>query len=284
MYVTIFGNEKSTLSHDKFIPLTIGGNEVKFFNNTMLAQFNGRMSEQQGTNLCWYLDFFNGTPFKESLWVMFSHEKPEEISGCLSKAIWQSIPSDGEPKDEQLSIASQWLRRSNTLKFPDHKQQGSSWLAADGQGVSMFTSNKPQFQRVVLLLALACAYRRRVEKLTLDLSRWDNQGSSLLTLARSANEFNARCYFRYPVKLELNELPSFWTQIASRLELPEFNAELVGQTNNLNQLVLDFTRDENNRRWQRIGLWLGVISAIQVLGLIPDDIRAAILGYVLSLF
>lgn len=287
MYVTIREHNENSQPSQTTTPLTINNKEIKFFNKALLSQFRGEvLTSKTATSVdIWRLAFFVGTPFTVSLTVEFSESEPN--SNCLAKAIWQPLQNgNNAPGISELNAASQWLRKSNSLKLADYEERNSRWVAVDGAGISMFSPEyqKEQFHRVVILLALACAYRTKIDELVSELSLWNNKRTTITKLAQKANEFAARCYFRHPIKLNNVDLPIIWEQTAKRLKLSDFYAELIDQTNNLNQLVADENRDKENRRWQLIGVFLGLISTVQIIGLVPDDVRAHWWALLINLF
>ena len=274
MYVTISMNDSSREVGRQWSELAIDGKPVGFLRKPLLSQFSGSMLLQEGKPKYWRLTFFKEADYTVDLFVAFHDEKPKTPKDCLAKGIWQAV-AGGEPDDEQRSKASKWLRESNSLKLSSYDQRADRWVCMDGAGLSMFTPplEKSTFERAVVLLALGCAYQLRIESLVNELAEWDNKLKSLDGLARKASEFNARCYFQHPAKLESTELPIIWDQIAARMRLDVLDKELMDQVNTLHALASDLLRAKEQRRWNFIGSALAVISALQVLNLIPESAR-----------
>lgn len=290
MFVTISKHQENKNHSDKWDNLTIGGKPIAFLQQPLLNQFEGKVNRADKATF-WYLEFFKNTEYKIELFVSFHTEKPEKIK-CISKAIWQEA-SSGRPSQEQVEIASRWLRGSSTLRLKDYEDRGDLLWSFDGTGFSMFSDDiqYPRFERAVLLLALACAYRLRLQALINELADWDNDPLRLTKLVRRATEFNARCYFRHPVLMDRTELPYVWDRMAERMRLQAINEELLDQLRSLHELIAaderervaqerERARDEMERarhketiRWQRVGLAIGVISLIQVVSLLPESIR-----------
>ncbi len=131
------------------------------------------------------------------------------------------------------------------------------------------------FERAVVLLALAVAYRIRMEELINQLSECNLKANALSRVAQCALAFNAQCYFRHPVKLEYTELPLIWDGIAERFRLEQRDAELTQQAHVLYELVAGLERDREQRRWQWLAFALAIISSLQVLTLFPEQTRHA---------
>ena len=275
MFVAILRNDPTKETGSKWSELAIADKPVGFLRKPLLSQFSGSMLILDGRPRYWRLSFFKGTAHTVDLFVAFHEEEPEtKKDDLLARGIWQAIKGSG-PDDQEVRTASQWLRRSNSLTLDCYDQRADRWVCADGAGLSMFTPTlqKPTFERAVVLLALCCAYQLRIEALVNELAEWDNKLKSLDGLARTASEFNARCYFQHPVKLESTELPIIWDQIAERMRLDVLDEELMGQVNTLHALASDLLRSKEQRRWNFIGSVLAVISALQVFSLIPESVR-----------
>lgn len=290
MFVTISEHQENKTSRDKWEPLAIGAKSIAFLQKPLLERFHGQMT-RIGESTFWHLKFFDQTEYKVELFVSFHAERPEKIKG-VAKAVWQGVVS-GQPSPEQVMIASKWLRGSTTLQLEDYEDRGDLLWSIDGAGFSMFSEGTQyaRFERAVLLLALACAYRLRLQALINELADWDNDPLRLTKLVRRATEFNARCYFRHPVLMDRTELPYVWDRMAERMRLQAINEELLDQLRSLHELIAaderervaqerERARDEMERtryketiRWQIVGLAIGVISLIQVVSLLPESIR-----------
>ncbi|MBW7656583.1 hypothetical protein K1I42_04675 [Hydrogenophilus thermoluteolus] len=221
------------------------------------------------------LDFFCDTEFKTELFVVFT-ETPEQKGGMLARAVWQEIKGEkGEPTEQQYEAASWWLRGSKSLRSEAYDERSGRYLCVDGNGLSMMSSalERPTFERIVVLLALAAAYRVQIERLINELSQCDQDAVALERLARRALTFNARCYFRHPVKMNNIELPLVWDAVVDRYRLQQLDAELTEQAHALYGLVAGIERDREQRRWQWLGLALAFISALQVLTLFSEQTR-----------
>lgn len=282
IFVTIAPNNDDRAIGGKWVDLKIAERAVGFLQEPLLKGFKATTKEGEGARY-WRLQFFGNTEFKVDLFVSLTAEQPSARG--TARAVWQEI-KNGVPTEDQLNVASQWLRNAKSLKLDDYEERSSRWTCVDGSGVSMFSTGleRNTFERAVVLLALACAYRIRIEELMNTLSAWTNDYTELTRLARRASLFNALCYFRHPVQMRGTELPIIWDRMSERFRLDEFDTELTEQTNLLHQLVTDQQRDKEQRRWQRVGVMLGLISAVQVLSLFSEETRngwwTAVLGLI----
>lgn len=292
MFVTISDRQENKAVSGKWEPLMIGGKAIRFMQQPLLDGFQGQMTGE-GEPTRWHLKFFDQTEHEVELFVSFHAEIPKKIEG-FAKAIWQEV-SGQSPSQDQLIAASRWLRGSTTLRLDDYEWQGDLLWSVDGAGFSMFSEGTQcaRFERAVLLQALACAYRLRLQALINDLASWDNAPSRLGGLARRATEFNARCYFRHPVLMDRTELPYMWDKMVERMRLQSINAELLDQLRALHELIaadereraaqerervrdeMERARYKEGRRWQMASLAIALISAIQVVSLLPESVRDA---------
>lgn len=292
MFVTISDRQENKAVSGKSEPLMIGGKAIRFMQKPLLDGFHGQMTGA-GEPTSWHLKFFDQTEHEVELFVSFYAEIPKKIEG-VAKAIWQEVSGES-PSQDQLIAASRWLRGSTTLRLDDYEWQGDLLWSVDGAGFSMFSEGTQyaRFERAVLLLALVCAYRLRLQALINDLAAWDNNPSRLAELARRATEFNARCYFRYPVLMDRNELPHIWEKMVERMRLQSINDELLEQLRALHELIaadereraaqereqvraeMERARYKEERRWQMVSLAIALISAIQVVSLLPEAVRVA---------
>jgi hypothetical protein len=292
MFVTISEHQKNKTNRDKWEPLAIGAKSIAFLQKPLLERFHGQMT-RIGESTFWHLKFFDQTEYKVELFVSFHAERPEKIKG-VAKAVWQEVVS-GQPSPDQVVIASKWLRGSTMLQLKDYEDRGDLRWSVDGAGFSIFSEGTQyaRFERAVLLQALACAYRLRLQALINDLASWDSDPSRLGGLARRATEFNARCYFRHPVLMDRTELPYIWDKMVERMRLQSINAELLDQLHALHELIaadereraaqerervrseMERARYKEERRWQMVSLAIALISAIQVVSLLPEAARVA---------
>lgn len=280
MYVTIREDYPAKVIGQGWSELKIGGNNIGFLQIPLLTSLRGTMKRKDDNCAYWRLSFFSGSPFEVGLFVTLSEDKIEK-NGAKAQAIWQNL-TNPQPSPESVLNASKWLRGSNTLGLDAYTERNNLFVAIDGSGFSMLSEplHKGMFERTVLLLALACAYQIRMESLTNELACWDGNYSNLTALAIRASEFNARYYFRNPVALKNVKLPYIWDDLADRMRIHEQDTELNDQLRALYQIINEKQRsndekqrNKDNARWQRISFALGVISAVQVFGLIPESVR-----------
>lgn len=271
IFVTIALNNHEREIGSDWEPLKIDGKAIGFLQQPLL---NGLKSLAKSGNGCryWRLRFFDNTEFSVDLLITLSDSEPEHC-GEIARAIWQQLNNGSEPTEEQILAASLWLRNAKSLKRDNYEERSNRLICIDGNGLSMFSTalEKATFERAVVLLALACAYRIKIEELVNTLSAWTKDSTDLAALARRACSFNARCYFRHPVQMKYIELPLIWDRLSERFRLNEFDAELTEQTNLLYQLVTDQERAKEQRWWQLVGTILALISAMQVLGLLFQE-------------
>lgn len=256
--------------------LKIDGKPINFLQNPLIKGFKGKQKVKPITNKkYWRLEFFGNTAFKTNIFVTFFPTKPED-KNAIARAIWQDLDQNQEPNEEHYKNASQWLRDSNSLKQKDYEERSNRYICIDGMGISMIgkTFEKKTFERAIILLSLAVAYRIQIEKLMNMLSDCQPNKKELENLVHNALLFNAQCYFRHPVKMENSELPLIWDAIIDRLRIENFNKELIEQTQVLYRIISDMERDKENKRWQWIGFALGLISALQILTLFSEETRS----------
>lgn len=275
MFVTIYLHKEEFSGGTGWEDLLIDKKPVAFLQDPLLNGFVGKSKTGNDGKKYWRLGFFVDTEFKTELFVVFSNAS-EQKEGGQARAIWQEIKDEQPaPTEKQYETASLWLRGSKSLRPEAYEERGGRYLCIDGSGISMMSraQEKSTFERVVILLALAVAYRVQIERLINELSQCGQDAIALGRLARRALTFNARCYFRHPVKMNNIELPLVWDAIVERYRLQQLGAELTEQANVLYKLVAGMERDREQRRWQWVGLALAFISALQVLTLFSEQTR-----------
>jgi hypothetical protein len=251
--------------------LKINNQSIRFLQDPLLNNRFQAHRKVKGDSEYWHLTFFANTQYQIDLSVLLTNTRPEKPSEI--RAIWQTCAKD--PSPSQAKEASDWLRSSKSLTLEKYLENAGRWYAMDGNGFSMISPpvQEDTFRRTVVLLALAHAYRLGIEALMNELSVAGNNANRVKTLALRASEFNAHCYFRYPVKLRHNTLVEVWEAIANRLHIRELNQELIEQTRQLHELMDAEKQYQEQRRWQRLGLLLSLISALQVISLFPEETR-----------
>lgn len=271
-YVTIRRDNDSKVKGKDWEALMISGNKIAFLQEPLLRSLDAQMKKtDQGEY--WRLCFFRGSEFEVKLFVCISQNEPEK-GNYDAKAIWQHLAEE-QPIDELAKKASQWLRGSNTLTTDAYQLKSNRYLAVDGSGLSMISTFNLQstFMRSLLLLSLATAYQIRMEAITNELAYCKEGSKELTSLTAKASKFNAKYYFRHPVALKNIELPYIWDEIASRMRINEQDDELNQQLTALYQIVNEIQNKRQNTRWQLITLTLSIISAVQILGLVPEPLR-----------
>jgi len=266
-------NEKRRGSN--WTTLMINGSNIGFLQEPLLGErFIAQEKQNHDGDIYWYLCFFSGTPDQTELFVHLSQNEPD-TKDALACAIWQAIDDSG-PSPAAYERASKFIRSSKSLTKEHYSESAGRLFAADGAGFSMMSPKKQRgtFLRSVIILALACAYRLRIESLVNALSEIPLRGSLAGNLARKTSEFNARCYFRYPVKLQWHALAEIWEAISTKLRIDDRNQELIEQARQLYELISADERQREERRWQIIGFLLSMISALQVLSLFSEQTRA----------
>lgn len=281
LYAVVRQDNESRKKEDHWQPLQIDGKDIKMLQEPILMAFHGSMrvtgpaAGATGSRKFWKLVFFAGTPYEERLFVAFGEDskKSEQV---LGQGVWQTLTGKGrEPTSEQVALASQWLRDSGTLSLDHYRNRAGRFSCADGNGVSLFSSEREPlaFERTMLLVALAVAYRTQLEKLMNELASCDRNPKTLSALAQKASEFNARCYFRHPVTLSRVEAPLMWRDISERMQLDNLDQEMMEQVRTLHDITSSRAQVRENRRWQWVGLGLAVISAVQVISVFPEAVR-----------
>lgn len=284
MFVTIAKANPADADAAEETDLQIHAGPVRFFIQPVQERFKGSM-RQTGDISQWRLQFFYGTDFEQQIAVSF-HENEPPRADWLAQAMWQELANDS-PSTEQIARASQWLRGSNSLTLDHYEDRGGQRLiCVDGKCLAMFSPKlqKPTFERSVLLLALACAYRLGIESRMTELSRGERHSKEIARLALDATRFNAWCYSQHPVGISAFDLGKTWTQLATQFRLQETNQELVSQLGLLHQIVSEQKRDQEQRRWQIASVAIALFSAVQIIDLLPAGIRTSSWVAVLGLF
>lgn len=275
MFVTISEANNNKIKGQGWTDLKINNKNVSFLQAPLLKSLKATMKRVDTTCTYWNLVFFSKSEFEVNLFVTFRQNKADKINP-IAIAIWQELNSnEPTPHPTMLNNASLWLRGSNTLSLDKYQQRHNRYLAVDGNGLSMLadSSSQPTFERAVLLLALASAYQIRMEALTNELASWSGCHKELASLVEKASEFNAKYYFRHPAVLNGVELPIVWDAIAERMRINEQDFELHEQLRALHQIINEKHRNVTNTRWQLITLTLSIISAVQIVGLVPEPLR-----------
>ena len=216
---------------DFAIPLKIDDKNIAFLKTGLLQQL--RLT-QAGNE--WWLEFFIENKVRQRLVVEF-----EEIANAESfhkgeknpprKNNHQFVPlltqmvyvESDDPKTDVDSccVASQIIKGSKAIQLSHlhHASMHCSYI--DGRGIvylaksfggQLNTINYAQFQRHILLTALAYAYLVAMDELSnqistvlLDINAAPNntvQEAELRRLYREVIMFNAQCFFQEPVSLQ----------------------------------------------------------------------------------
>ncbi|WP_291511838.1 hypothetical protein [Acidithiobacillus sp.] len=257
-YVTI-SKEDNQPNQCEWKDLKIDDKPIKFFQAPILDKFKGYMCKSEGSEL-WKLTFFNHKSYSEKLFVRFSDTQPRSDPNYLFKAFWDKV-SDGEPNNDQLETASQWLRGSKSICIENYVAKHGSFLFVDGRGIAVFSTkcfgnfseNCPVFfQRYILLLCLCAAYKLRIEKLINELANAPDDCTTLNQMIKESYEFSARYYFRHPVRMENTELPFVWDEIRDRMRLQEYLDEFLSQASALRHVVLEAEQEHQRLRQEKL--------------------------------
>ncbi|MCE5361339.1 hypothetical protein [Candidatus Igneacidithiobacillus taiwanensis] len=258
-YVTISQDIMPDKRGDGWEELKIASGSVQFFQDPILSGFRGYMLESKGSRL-WKIRFFEGSDFKESLFVRFSRTEPEKDNEHLFQAFSDEFSGD-TPSPDQVERASQWLRESNSILLKDYTTKNANYLFLDGHGLATFSkgskSNSSEdcparFQRYIILLCLCAAYKLRIEKLINELAEAQDDCTKLNEIIKNAYRFSARHYFRHPVRMKNIELPFVWDEIRDRMRLQEYFDEFLSQASALHHLVADEERERQRAHQEKL--------------------------------
>ena len=204
---------------------------------------------------------------------------------------------------QSFATISQYIRGSATLEAKQFiETTNNRCFVADRDAIGYVSNSQSQFERVMLCLALAVAYRSVIHDFMNKVTQATNSENidQLLVLYRQILSFNAGNYFRYPVDLNSHELRIIWDTIHKNWCLQELNQELTNQLTAVAELLRaeqdrkdaetkeDLAKLESanaeqqakrensfNRKATIAGVFLGVLSVLALVELTPQHFTSA---------
>lgn len=277
-------------------PLRIDNKEIRIFRDVLMSQMR-----LQHNAAGWWLEFFMQSSHPRRFFVSFS--RPEELARerqtrwpITRLAYTQLYSPSGMPNVATDAIelraackeASVLARESAAIQ-PEHVYEASTHHGyVDGRGTLYISKRNgmEQFERHVLLHALAYAYLLTMEELGNALSKLlpgEQREEDLRTLYKQVALFNAKSFFHQPVKLSNGATCEAWQRIDNALGIRDANTELFKQVQSAHYIYsLDdekhaqqrATRDAVDRQVQerkekRRDGWLALVGLMVALASVP---------------
>ena len=191
--------------------------------------------------------------------------------------------------------ASQIIKGSKAIRLSHlhHASMHCSYI--DGRGIvylaksygkELNEANYAQFQRHILLTALAYAYLAAMEKLGNQISTvlFDTNAASnnsvqeekLRELYREVIMFNAQCFFQEPVSLQAPALREAWMLLEQNLAVGRTNNQLFRQIENVHFIVdLEVSKREKNLNLKLtvFAIFISIVSALSVIDIIRSWLK-----------
>lgn len=284
-------------------PLKIDDKNIGFLTTPLMSYSKFKQNEQGN----WQLTFFADTPFEISLRVDFKQDGEGYKGRREAQGIWIDRNVDIDNIDDlakqTFATISQYIRGSSTLEAKQFiETTNNRCFVADRDSIGYVANSKSQFERVMLCLSLAVAYRSVIHDFMNEVTQATNSENidQLLVLYRQILSFNAGNYFRYPVDLNSHELRIIWDTIHKNWCLQELNQELTNQLTAVAELLraeqdrkdaeskedlakLETANAEQqaerensfNRKATIAGVFLGVLSILALVELTPQHFTSA---------
>lgn len=230
----------STCMPDGLQPLRIQGREVKLFRDVLLEDMRFL---QNASGDRWWLEFFRGTDYVQRFEVAFHSSgagqtiKPDPAEKYFNVLAYAELTHSSSAKDVAWACerTSMLVRGSAAIKPADLYEEATHYGHVSGRGLQYVAkfAGDAQFERHVLLHALAYAYLMTMEKMGNALSHMlpstEACEAPLRKLYMDVALFNAKSFFVQPVKLSNSHFCDAWMRIDDVLCMRLFNAELTKQ-------------------------------------------------------
>lgn len=292
------------------IALNIDSKNIAFMQAGLFQQLQLKQSGNE-----WWLEFFVKSSVKQRLVVEFqeisdvnvylkttkerhanSNRKGSRNQYLLPLTQMVYVDSDNPKTDvDSCRLASLMIKGSKSIQL-EHLHHASTHCSyIDGRGMVYIakafinqttTAGYAQFQRHVLLIALAYAYLAAMDALSNQISTTlfdanepfneETQEAKLRHLYKDVIMFNAQCFFQEPVALHAPALREAWLLIDTKLGIRDANNQLFRQIENVHFIVnLEVSKREKN--WQLkltyLGIFIAVFSALSVIDIIIHWLR-----------
>ena len=281
--------------------LNIDSKNIAFMQAGLFQQLQLKQSGNE-----WWLEFFVKSSVKQRLVVEFK-EIPDvkvylttvkesnrkgsrnQYLSPLTQMVY--VDSDNPKADvDSCCFASQMIKGSKSIQV-EHLHHASTHCSyIDGRGMVYIaksyigqatTAGYAQFQRHVLLIALAYAYLAAMDKLSNQISTTlfdaneplneETQEAKLRQLYKDVIMFNAQCFFQEPVALHAPALREAWLLIDTKLGIRDANNQLFRQIENVH-FIVDLEVSKREKSWQLkltyLGIFIAVFSALSVIDII----------------
>ena len=254
LYVDIFQRDQLPLDKEE---LKINGHVVKLFREVLLGQMALKKSRTG-----WCLEFFSGTEYVQRFFVKFtkyegSGDVPERHNDALTALAYVQVGADASTSmlRQACEQTSLYVRGSRAVKQEHLYEASTHWGYVDGRGaqyLSKIEGGTAQFERHVLLHALAYAYLLTMEEMGNRLSEMLPANAAcedaLRQLYKDVALFNAKSFFHQPVKLSNGPTCETWRRIDDALGIRTSNTELFKQVESAHYI---YGLDEEKQAAQR---------------------------------
>ena len=285
-------------------PLRIGQKSITMFRDVLMDQMQ-LLCNQRG----WWLEFFSDTEHVQRFLVTFSaHNDSQRDQGrgspLTKMGYTQLMPLEGrdfQQIEAELEAAcwetSQMVRGAGGIRgvrWNDLYEASSHFGWVDGRG-TLFINKRAgmeQFERHVLLHALAYAYLLTMEKIGNNLSRLllgpggVEQEEALRQLYKRVALFNARSFFHQPALLSHGPNCEAWRRIDQALGVRDANAELLKQIQNAHSIGSweeEKQLQQQSQQWERKeklrDICLALIAFLVAIASVPGVLDLATHGW-----
>ena len=290
---------------DHAVPLKIDDKNIAFLKTGLFQQLQ---LTQAGNE--WWLEFFVESKVSQRLVVEFEaianaeafhkgeknppRKNNHQFVPLLTQMVY--VESDEPATDvEACCEASQIIKGSKAIQLSHlhHASMHCSYI--DGRGIVYLAksfgdkrnaANYAQFQRHILLTALAYAYLAAMDELgnqistvLSDISAAPNntlQEAELRELYREVIMFNAQCFFQEPVSLQAPALREAWMLLEQKLAVGDINNQLFRQIENVHFIVdLEVSKREKSLHLKLtvFAIFIGIVSALSVIDIIRNWLK-----------
>ena len=232
-----------------------------------------------------YLEKFRSAPRKEEDGTSESRDDWHAVYTAIGKAIGRAGEFDKPPIkskliwlrgnfDEQIPIASQFLRGSNSLRGESFIHINQSNFASDAKGAALIdTSNDSEARcyNLMSVLALSCAYQAVLNDAIDSLAAvGDKAGGQAEQQIRRWSAFLASYYFIEPVRASTIELIDFYQSIQRRQRISTQYAEVTEQLKIVAELAHIERAEANASSTAKRSFWITFIGVIIATASIPQ--------------
>jgi len=245
---------------------------VKFLNGSILSTTYLKIKKNENITE-WLIRFFVGSPHERCLCICVDNSMSETGNTKGDNANKKSTHSYSSAKQASAKVfqrdtigeedneLSQYLRGSKTYKLSNATEYSEGILiAALSDTAAILTKKnmkgmKIRFERLILLQALALAYRDVIDdlvfrqtKAVLKINSLEQSASNLETLREEIVRFEAAFVFKTPLHDDSqHEVSAFWKQCERALGVNTRIEELTSQ----NRSVYELLRAKEDRKTEK---------------------------------